>query len=539
MYMKTEIEEERRRKLRMATIVSILKQFPCDKFNSTLYLSIVVAIIISIIIVINLTITRRSKSIINLPPSPPKLPFIGNLHQLGTLPHRSFQELSNKHGPLMFLQLGQIPTLVVSSADLAKEIFKNHDLVFASRPPTTAGNIFLYGCKDIAFAPCDEAWRQKKKVCVVKLLSPKKVKSFLPVRQHEVAKLVDTIQEACSREVSSSSCVINLSELLVATSFNIVSRCVLGQDFDFSEVSGHGSFGELGRKLLRQFTEFCVGDFFPSLGWVDAVRGLTSKFNATSVAVDAFMEGVIEEHKKNKTNNDDDDSNKDFVAILLHLQEKGTLEFEFTREDLKAILVDMFLGATDSSSITLEWTFSELLKKPSTMKKVQEEVRQVVGNKSMIDENDINQMKYLKCVIKEALRLHPPLPILVPRQTTSNSKIKGYDIPSKTTVYLNVWAIHRDPELWKDPEEFIPERFESNQIDFKGQDFQYIPFGSGRRGCPGMSFGLASTEYILANLLYWFDWKLPINEDIDMTEMSGISVSKKVPLHLEAIMMDN
>ncbi|XP_072081849.1 phenylacetaldehyde oxime monooxygenase CYP71AN24-like isoform X2 [Arachis hypogaea] len=496
----------------MATIVSIiLKQFPCDKFNSTLYLSIVVAIIISILLVINLTITRRSKSIINLPPSPPKLPFIGNLHQLGTLPHRSFQELSNKHGPLMFLQLGQIPALVVSSADLAKEIIKNHDLVFASRPRTTAGNICIYGCKDIAFAPYNEAWRQKKKVCVVKLLSTKKVKSLLPVRQHEVAKLVATIQEACSREVSSSSCVINLSELLVATSYNIVSRCVLGQNFDFSEVSGHGSFGELGRKLVRQF------------------------------AVDAFMEGVIEEHKKNKTNNDDDDdSNKDFVAILLHLQEMGMLEFEFTREDLKAILVDMFLGATDSSSTILEWTFSELLKnKPSTMKKVQEEVRQVVGNKSMIDENDINQMNYLKCVIKEVLRLHPPLPVLVPRQTTSNSKIKGYDIPSKTTVYLNVWAIHRDPELWKDPEEFIPERFESNQIDFKGQDFQYIPFGSGRRGCPGMSFGLASTEYILANLLYWFDWKLPINEDIDMTEMSGIIVSKKVPLHLEAVMMDN
>ncbi|MED6108305.1 hypothetical protein PIB30_022435, partial [Stylosanthes scabra] len=434
--------------------------------------------------------------------------FIGNLHQLGKLPHRSFKELSDKHGPLMFLQLGQIPTLVVSSADVAKEIIKSHDIVFSSRPQTIAANIFLYGCKDLGFAPYGEEWRQKRKVCVLELLSLKRVKSFLPIRQQEVAELVATIRKACSREdsTSSSSCVINLSELMITTSNNIVSRCALGQKYDIPDGSGHESFGELGRKLLGQLTEFCVGDFFPSLGWIDVVRGLISEFNATFVALDSFLNGVIEEHKKKKNNNDDDDnSNKDFVDILLHLQEKGMLEFELTLADLKALLTDMFVGGSDTTSTTLEWTFAELLKKPSTMNKVQEEIRRIVGDKSKVDENDINQMNYLKCVIKEVLRLHPPLPVLLPRQTTSNSKIKGYDIPSKTTFYLNVWAIHRDPELWDNPEEFIPERFESIQIDYKGQDFQLLPFGTGRRGCPGISFGLGSTEIILANLLYWFD----------------------------------
>ena len=199
----------------------------------------------------------------------------------------------------------------------------------------------------------------------------------------------------------------------------------------------------------------------------------------------------------------------------------------------------MFVGGSDTTSTTLEWAFAELLKNPNTMKKAQEEVRRVVGSKSKVDENDVNQMNYLQCVIKETLRLRPPLPLLVPRETTSSAKVKGYDIPPKTRVYLNVWAIHRDPELWNNPEDFIPERFESSQVDMKGQDFQLIPFGTGRRGCPGISFGLASTEYILANLLHWFDWKLPGDgvqmQDIDMSESCGLTVSKKVPLHLEPI----
>ncbi|MED6108301.1 hypothetical protein PIB30_022431 [Stylosanthes scabra] len=524
----------------MALTISVLMQLPYE-FNSTLYLSIVVAII-SIILVGNY-FTRRSE-FINLPPSPPKLPFIGNLHQLGTLPHRSFKELSNKHGPLMFLQLGQIPTLVVSSANMAKEIIKNHDIVFSSRPQTTAANIFFYDCKDLGFAPYGEEWRQKRKICVLELLSLKRVKSFLPVREQEVEGLVATIRNASSREgsLSSSSCVINLSELMIATSNNIVSRCVLGEKYDLPDDSDHASFGDLGRKLMGKLTEFCVGDFFPSLGWIDVVRGLISEFNATFVELDSFLNRVIEEHKKKKKNTkDDDNSNKDFVDIILHLQEKDMLDFELTQADLKAIIMDMFVGGSDTTSTILEWTFAELLKKPSTMKKVQEEIRRIVGNKSKVDENDINQMNYLKCVIKESLRLHPPLPILVPRQTTSHSKIKGYEVPLKTTVYLNVWAIHRDPELWDNAEEFIPERFEINRIDEKGQDFQLLPFGSGRRGCPGISFGLASTEFILANLLYWFDWKLPsengdeVVQDIDMSEMSGITVGKKDPLLLQPI----
>jgi len=193
------------------------------------------------------------------------------------------------------------------------------------------------------------------------------------------------------------------------------------------------------------------------------------------------------------------------------------------------------VGGTDTTSSTLEWAMSELLRNPTIMKKVQEEVRSVVGHKSNVEERDVRKMHYLKCVIKETLRKHTPAPFVIPRVTRSSVKLKGYDIPAKTMIYINAWAIQRDPNFWECPEEFLPERFENSEVDFKGQDFHFIPFGFGRRGCPGMNFGIASVEYMLANLLYWFDWKLPETDtqDIDMNEIFGLVVSKKVPLHLK------
>jgi len=195
----------------------------------------------------------------------------------------------------------------------------------------------------------------------------------------------------------------------------------------------------------------------------------------------------------------------------------------------------MFLGGTDTTSSALEWAMCELVRNPMIMKKAQEEVRTVVGHKSKVEESDVNKMQYLKCVMKETLRIHPPTPLLAPRVTRSDVKVNGYDIPEKTMVYINAWAMQMDPKLWERPQEFVPERFENIEVDFKIQEnFLFIPFGFGRRGCPGTNFAITSIEYVLANLLYWFDWKLPgTATDIDMTEIFGLVVSKKLPLLLK------
>ncbi|KAF3438795.1 hypothetical protein FNV43_RR21560 [Rhamnella rubrinervis] len=453
----------------------------------------------------------------NLPPSPPKLPLIGNLHYLGSLPHRSLRELARKYGhDLMLLHLGQTPTLVVSSAEMLRQILKSHDSIFSNRPKTTANSILLYGCRDVGFSPYGEYWRQVRKVSVVELLSMKRVLQFQFVRDEEVSVMLNRIRKACADGAS-----INLSDVFIAISNNIVSRCVLGDCYE--EENGTSRLGELGRMVTIHLLEFSVGDFFPYMGWIDVNWML--------------FDEVVQEHKARLENDAGNFQAKDFVDILLLLQKDGMLEFDLTKNDLKAILVDMFLGGSDTTSTTLEWLMAELIKHPNVMKKLQEEVRRVVGQKTNIEMNDINKMEYLNCVMKETLRLHPPAPLLLPRETRKNIEMGGYHIPAKTRVFINAWAIQRDPRLWDRPEEFIPERFQNNSVDYRSQDLQFVPFGLGRRGCPGMSFALASTEFVIANVLYWFDWKLPEDgvlgeKNMDMTEAFGLAVHKKFPLHL-------
>ncbi|XVF49792.1 hypothetical protein PTKIN_Ptkin04bG0044000 [Pterospermum kingtungense] len=486
-------------------------------YNNPLFLFL----ILLVSLLIWLKIAKGKK--LNLPPSPPKLPIIGNIHQLGKLPHRSLRDLSKKYGSLMFLQLGHNPTLVVSSAEMAREIVKNHDILFSSRPSSTAANILIYGCTDVAFAPYGEYWRQVRKICVVELLSLRRVHSFQLVRDDEVELVINQIRNA-----SVKGEFVNLTEMMMAVSNNIVSRCAIGRKFE--EEDGNIKFGQLARRVEILLVSFCVGDMFPYLKWLDVLTGLIPRLNATSRYLNAVTDKIIEERRASSL---DQITHMDFVSILLQLQKDGMLEMDFTQDNLKAVILDMFVGGTETTSTTIEWAMAELLKNPDIMKNVQEEVRNVVGKKAKVDVNDINQMEYLKCVIKETLRLHPVLPLLVPRQTTASVKLGGYDIPSNTTVIINAWAIQRDPNWWEKPEEFIPERFENNPVDFKGQDFHFIPFGVGRRGCPGIQFGVASIEYLMANLLYWFDWKLPagdIAENLDMSENRSLTVSKKYPL---------
>jgi cytochrome P450 len=287
---------------------------------------------------------RRGKP--NLPPSPPKLPFIGNLHQFGTLPHRSLQALSNKYGPLMFLYLGNAPTLVVSSADMASEMMKTHDIICSNRPQTTAANTLLYGCKDVAFSSYGEYWRQVRKICVLELLSLKSVQSFQYVREEEVEVLINNIRDSCLKGES-----VNLSEMLIATSNNIVSRCILGQKFEEGE-DGKSRFGHLSRKVMVLLGAFCFGDFFPFLGWIDVLTGFIPSLKATFRELDALFDQVVEEHKTMQTDNDKPHG-RDLVDILLKLQKNGMLDIELTQANLKAIiLVSLFLSHTHTHTHT-------------------------------------------------------------------------------------------------------------------------------------------------------------------------------------------
>ncbi|XP_054816462.1 cytochrome P450 71A9-like [Prosopis cineraria] len=475
----------------------------------------------------------------NLPPGPTRLPLIGHLHLLDDdLPHRTFQKLSAQHGSLMHLQLGSVPTLVVSSSDMARDIFKNHDLAFSGRPVLYAAKRLAYNCSTLSLAPYDDYWRQMRKIVILELLSSRRVQAFRAVRSQELKLLLDSIAASASSSPSSS---VNLSELTLLLSNKIVCRIAFGGKNMHEEGDDNArKFHEMLRETQELLGGFCLADFFPWLGWLNKFNGLDRRIQKNFRELDDFFNTVINEHRDSGyTKHEADDNDDDLVHVLIQLQKDLNQPISITDDQIKGVLLDIFLAGTDTSSATLVWTMAELIKNPNSMKKAQEEVRKFAKGKQMIEEEELGSLIYLKSVVKESLRLHPPAPLLVPRETREACKIKGFDIPAKTRVFVNAKSIGTDPKEWENPEEFKPERFvDRSSVDYGyggGQQFEMMPFGAGRRGCPGISFAMPMVELTLANLLHRFDWELPSgvkSHELDMQEAFGVTMHKKSHLCL-------
>nr|P37117.1 RecName: Full=Cytochrome P450 71A4; AltName: Full=CYPLXXIA4; AltName: Full=Cytochrome P-450EG2 [Solanum melongena]CAA50312.1 P450 hydroxylase [Solanum melongena] len=497
-----------------------------------LWYSLLILLLLFIFLLIHHCFTTSKTQNMFLPPSPRKLPIIGNLHQLGSHPHRSLRKLSQKYGPVMLLHLGSKPVIVASSVDAARDILKTHDHVWATRPKYSIADSLLYGSKDVGFSPFGEYWWQVRSIVVLHLLSNKRVQSYRDVREEETANMIEKIRQGCDASV------INLGEHLCFLTNNITSRVALGRTYDERES------GIDAKDILEQFLQlldtFNVGDYIPWLKWVNKITGLDTKVEKIAKKLDTFLDSVIEEHiiRNKKEEYAITDEAKDFVDVLLEIQNGKETDFPLQRDSLKAILLDAFAAGTDTIYTNLDWTMADVLRQPRAMKTLQNEVRGLAQGKSEITEDDLKNMQYLRAVIKESLRLHPPNSLLVPRESMEDVKLLGYyHIPARTQALINVWAIGRDPLSWENPEEFCPERFLNNDIDMKGLKFELLPFGSGRRGCPGSSFAIAVIELALARLVHKFNFALPKGtkpEDLDMTECTGIATRRKSPLPVVA-----
>ncbi|KDP34572.1 hypothetical protein JCGZ_11122 [Jatropha curcas] len=469
----------------------------------------------------------------HLPPGPPGLPIIGNLHQLGTLPPSSLWQLSKKYGPVMLLQLGQIPTVIISSAEAAKELIKTNDLNSCSRPCSAATGRLSYNFLDISFAPYGDYWREMRKICVLELFSAKRVQSFQSIREEEVGFLIDPILKPSLK----SSSPVDLSEKTLSLTANVICRAAFGKSFQ-ERGFNHDRFQEAIHEAFAMLGSFPATDFFPHVGWiVDRLTGLHTTLERVFQEFDEFYQKIIDDHiRMGKA----DPGHEDVIDVLLDLERHRTASggIQISRNHIKAILMDIFLAGVDTGAVVMVWAMTELVRNPRVMRKAQEEIRSLIGEKIKVSESDTDKFIYLKSVLKETMRLHPPVPLLLPREAISQFNINDYEIHPKTRIQVNVWAIGKDPKIWKNPEEFIPERFIDNSIDFRGQNYEFLPFGGGRRSCPGITMGLALVELALANLLFCFDWELPYNmkeADINMEEKFGLTNHKKEALMLVPI----
>ncbi|KAG0449060.1 hypothetical protein HPP92_027548 [Vanilla planifolia] len=449
-----------------------------------------------------------------LPPSPPGLPIIGHLHLLSTLPHQSLHRLSSRLGPLFSLRLGSVPCVVACSASAARDFLATHDASFSNRPHTKAVSILTYGSSNFSFAPYGDLWRFTKRLYQSELFGGSTLRRFHPIRRDELRRLLGRIllnaREAAAVDVGAE---VNKMTNNLITRMAVGRRCTEADDavglvMETTEL--------LGRFNLGDYLWFCKD--LDLHGYDKRLRDLHKRF-------DGLVEGIMME-KEEKRKEEEEVKEKDLLDMLMDIYEDEGAELKLTRENVKAFIRDIFTGGTDNTSLTVQWALAELLNHPAAMAKAVAELDRVVGSDRLVEESDVPELPYLRAVFCEALRLHPPTP-LIPRESSAECAVGGFRIPAGTRLFVNAWAIGRDPEEWARPLEFEPERF-MGEAKVKG--IGWVPFGGGRRGCPGTTAALQVVHAVLAGMLQCFDWRSEGGEEVDMGESPGLTLRRAAPL---------
>ncbi|KAK8520860.1 hypothetical protein V6N12_004786 [Hibiscus sabdariffa] len=457
------------------------------------------------------------------PPGPRGLPIVGILPFLRPDLHSYFAELARSYGPVVKIQLGSKLGFLVSSPSAAREVLKDQDIIFANRDVPTVVKV-LMGGRDIVWNPYGPEWRMLRKVCVIKMLGNATLDKTYELRRREVRQTVSYLYGKAGSPV-------NVGEQAFSTVMNVVTNMLWG-----GTVEGQASarLGAEFRQGISEITELLgvpnISDFFPVLAPLD-LQGVMKRMKKPMDKLNAIFENIIEQRLEESGSSSASAMEfKDFVQFLLQLKDEEDCKPPLTMDLIKALILDMVVGASDTSSNSIEFTMAEIINKPEVMIKAQQELDEVVGKDNLVEESHIHKLSYLLAIMKESLRLHPVLPLLVPHCPSEPCTVGGYHIPKGSRVFINAWAIHRDPSIWENPLEFNPSRFLYSQCDFSGSDFSYFPFGSGRRNCAGIPMAERMVLHLIATLLHSFDWKVPHGNKLDISEKFGIVLKLKSPL---------
>ncbi|KAH9657647.1 cytochrome p450 family protein expressed [Citrus sinensis] len=436
-----------------------------------LMISCILWLIFTLVLVIALSFISRGRRK-HLPPGPRPYPVIGNLLELGGKPHKSLANLAKIYGPIMSLRLGQVTTVVVSSTTMAKAILKNHDSLFCDRkvPEATLFQSYRHHEFSLVWLPVSPLWKNLRKVCNMHIFTSQKLDANQDLRRRKIKDLLSYVEENCR-----AGKAIDFGQVAFNTSLNLLSNTIFSIDL---VDPNDREFMDTVLGILEEAGNPNLSDYFPLLKKLD-LQGLRRRSAV-------------------------------FCGKMFQ---------------------DLFIAGNDTTSITMEWAMAELLHNPEALLKTKLELEQIVGKGNPIEESDISQLPYLQAVVKETFRLHPAVPLLIPRKALEDVEVAGFTVPKGAQVFVNVWAIGRDESTWDKPHSFMPERFLGLDVDFKGRNFELIPFGAGRRICPGLPLAIRMLHLMLGSLINSFDWKLE-NENMDMEEKFGLTVQKAQPLHV-------
>eukprot|EP00257_Ricinus_communis_P021114 XP_015580519.2 cytochrome P450 76A1 [Ricinus communis] len=459
------------------------------------------------------------------PPGPPAWPIIGNIFDLGGNPHQNLYKLRFKYGPVLWLRLGCINTLVIQSTKAAEELFKRHDISFSDRKVPQSFTAHNFNKASLALGQYDSHWRFHRRFVTLELMTKKRVHETAAIRQKCIDNMIRYIEDdASAARARGESGELVISHHVFVLSFNLIGNLVLSRDLLNSHSEEGTKFFDAMGKAMEWGGKPNLADFLPLLHPFDPQRvkkNMKQYLGQTIDIVERFVKQSIEEKKLMKER-----ETRDFLDALLEF--KGGAKEEpdaISTHDMLIIILEIFFGGTETTSGTLEWAMTELFRSPESMRRVKEELNQVIGPEKKVVESDIDQLPYLQAVIKEAMRLHPVVPLLIPRNTKEDTTFMGYFIRKDTQVFVNAWAIGRDPDAWEDPLSFKPERFLGSNIDYKGQNFELLPFGSGRRICVGIPLAHRVLHLALASLLHCFDWELGSNSTPEKSPLCLLGIS--------------
>ncbi|KAJ0433369.1 putative cytochrome P450 [Helianthus annuus] len=453
-----------------------------------------------------------------LPPGPRPLPLVGNLLSLEPELHTYFAAVAKTYGPISRLWLGKKLGILITSPELAREVLKQNDTIFANRDVPVAGLEATYGGNDILWTPYGDQWRMLRKICVREMLGTQVLDSLYSLRRKEIRNTVKYLYNNVGSPV-------NIGEQMFLTVLNVITGMMWGGTV---KPEDRERVGADFRQLISELTGYLgmpnLSDFYPVLARFD-LQGVKKNMKVLAKRFDGIFEKMIDQRRKMGG-----DENKDFLRFLLQLKDRGDSNPPFTISHLKAVLMDMVVGGSDTTSNTIEFALAEMMSHPEILRKAQKELETVVGKDNIVEESHISNLPYLYAIMKETLRFHAILPLLVPHCPSESCVIGGYTVPKGARVFVNVWAIHRDPTIWDNPLEFQPERFLDWKWDHTGNDLSYIPFGSGRRICVGIAMAERMFMFLVGSIIHSFDWKLGEGEKHDLSEKFGIVMKKKVAL---------
>ncbi|XP_031281527.1 cytochrome P450 CYP82D47-like [Pistacia vera] len=460
-------------------------------------------------------------------------PMLGHLHLLGgpQPPHRVLADMADKYGPIFTIKMGVYRALVVSNWETAKECLTTHDKVFANRPKTMASELLTYNFSMFGFSPYGPYWRQIRKIATLELLSTHRLEKLRNVRESEVKTSLKELYEVWVEKKydSGNKVLVDMKRWFGDVTLNVILRILVGERCSLREGKESNRWKEELTNFFALSGKFVVSDALPYLKWLD-IGGDKKSMKKTAKELDIVIQEWLEEHKR-KVKGDQED----FMDVMMSILDDPEL---FPGRDAdtvnKATCLALILAAADTSTVTLTWALSLLLNNPDVLKKAQNELDIQIGKERQVRESDLKNLTYLQAILKETMRLYPAGPLALPHESTEDCTVLDYHVPAGTRLFINLWKIHRDPHVWLDPCKFQPERFLTTHKDFdvRGQNFEYMPFSSGRRMCPGVSFGLQVMQLTLASLLHDFEFLTPFDEPVDMKEGIGMTLVKIAPLEI-------